>query len=207
MMQHKIITRLSDSLQQPLPGWEAQKTMSPISSDRYINTPDNARRSAVMIFLSNDKDLTITYIKRASHPQDPHSGQIGFPGGSMEDRDASLLDTAIRESHEELGINRSSYKILGALSPLYVYVSNFFLQPYIAYSTTPLSYILQKSEVDEVIEIPFDEFYKNDIIKRKDYKVRSSLIENMPYYDLQPHVLWGATAMITAELIYLIKEL
>ena len=87
-----------------------------------------------------------------------------------------------------------------------MYVSNFYLQPYVAYSSTPLSYTLQKTEVDHVIEVPLDSFYKDDIIKRKDYAIRSSIMKNIPYYDLKPHMLWGATAMITAELMYLIKD-
>ena len=208
-MQHKIIARISDNLKQDLPGWEAQKTMSPVSSDRYMKPPDDAKQSAVLTLISHNKDnqLQITFIKRASHPQDPHGGQIGFPGGSMENSDRDLLETAIRECYEELGIKQSNYKILGPLSPIYVFVSNFYLQPYVAYSNLQLNYNLQESEVAHVIEVPFDNFYNGDILKRKDYKTKSTIIKNMPYYDLNQHVLWGATAMITAELLSLAKDI
>jgi 8-oxo-dGTP pyrophosphatase MutT (NUDIX family) len=210
MMQQKIITSLSERLKAPLPAWKAQKTMSPATSDRYMQHPDDAKQSAVMILISPnaDNELQITYIKRTSlHPEDPHGGQISFPGGGKEEIDKDLQDTAVRECHEEIGVNPSDYKVLGALSPIYVYISNYYVQSYIGYASQPLSYTLQATEVDQVVDVPLSAMLHDDVIKYMDYKVRASTIKNMPYYDLQPHVLWGATAMITAELLHLIKEI
>ncbi len=210
MMQQKIITLLSERLKAPLPGWKAQKIMSPVSSDRYLKHPHDAKQAAVMILFSPDSDdmLQITYIKRTSlHQDDPHGGQISFPGGGREDIDTDLQDTAVRECHEEIGIKPSDYKVIGALSPIYVYVSNYYVQSYVGYTSQPLSYTLQASEVAQVINVPLSNLLHDNVIKNMDYKVRGSTIKNMPYYDLQPHVLWGATAMITSELLYLIKEI
>jgi len=209
MMQQKIILSLSERLKEPLPAWDAQKMMSPVSSNRYLQYPDNARQAGVMILLSGPHDdLKITYIKRTSrYPEDPHNGQISFAGGGREDQDNDLKDTAIRECLEEIGISSITYEIIGAMSPIYVYVSNYYVQPYVAYAEGHLSYVLQETEVDQVIEVPLRTMMQNDIIQHMDYNIRGSVIKNMPYYNLDPHILWGATAMITAELLTIIEEI
>lgn len=209
MMQQKIITTLSDKLINGLPGWNAQKSMSPVDTHRYLNPPDTARQSAVMILISKVTSIEpqISYIRRTSrYPDDPHSGQISFPGGGQESSDQTLLDTAVRECHEEIGVSEKDYTILGPLTPIYVYVSNYLVQPYIGYTNDVLSYKIQTDEVDDVIEVPLSYISHKSSIKTMDYSIRGNIIHNMPYYDLQPDILWGATAMITAELIELISE-
>ncbi len=208
-MQQKIITTLSDKLINGLPGWNAQKSMSPVDTHRYLNPPDTARQSAVMILISKVTSIEpqISYIRRTSrYPDDPHSGQISFPGGGQESSDQTLLDTAVRECHEEIGVSEKNYTILGPLTPIYVYVSNYLVQPYIGYTNDALSYKIQTDEVDDVIEVPLSYISHRSTIKTMDYSVRGNIIHDMPYYDLQPDILWGATAMITAELIELISE-
>lgn len=208
-MQQKFITTISNRLLNGLPGWNAQKSMSPVDTNRYLNPPDKARQSAVMIIISraSSDEPHISYIRRTSkYPDDPHSGQISFPGGGQEISDQSLLDTAIRECHEEIGVLYEQYTLLGPLTPIYVYVSNYLVQPYIAYTNDKLSYSIQADEVDDVIETPLSYITHKSTIKRIDYSIRGNILKNMPYYDLQPDILWGATAMITAEVIELISK-
>jgi len=208
-MHKNIIPSLKEKLNLPLPGWSAQKFMSPVSKEKYTTVPDHARQAGVLIVLYPDaSDLHIIYIKRTdNNPNDKHRGQISFPGGKKEPSDASLLDTALRECHEEIGIAKNELTVLGPLSPINVYVSNFYVQPYVAFTDEKPQYILQESEVDQVIEKNMAELFLPENKKEKDLKIRNTTLHNIPYYALDHHTLWGATAMITSELEQVILSL
>jgi len=201
-----IITRLDDQL----PGWDAQKLMSPIKTNQYRKPEPDARKAGVNILLypSENRELELFFIRRqANNPNDKHGGQISFPGGQMESMDKDLKETALRETYEEIGVQPSAMTLLGQLTPLYVYVSNFLVQPIVSYIDYKPELKLQPSEVDYVISARLSYLLTHDAIAHTDFQVRDILMKNMPHYKLQNHILWGATAMITAEFIQLVKSI
>lgn len=188
-----------------LPGWEAQMRMSPVgeSSNKYQESNPDSKKAGVIALLFPDESemLNLIYIKRTSlHKGDKHSGQISFPGGQREDGDENLEQTALRELEEELGIPTSAVHIIGALTPLYIWVSNFYVEPYLAYMSSKPEFIPQASEVEYPIVVPMEALLKEETKGKKDLQIRNATMPQVPYYDIYGDVLWGATAMMTSEI-------
>lgn len=209
-MNKKQIQNLESRLSKNLPGWEAQKKLSPIKTKEYTTPSNQAIRAGVNILLyPNENDvLELFYIKRPNNnPLDKHGGQISFPGGKQEQGDKDISETALRETMEEIGVPMQDMQVLGRLSPLYVYVSNFLVQPIVSYIDHKPELKIQESEVNYVINEPVVKFLSEGAISFIDYQVRDLIIKDMPHYRLQNDILWGATAMITAEFLQIVKEL
>jgi 8-oxo-dGTP pyrophosphatase MutT (NUDIX family) len=136
-----------------------------------------------------------------------HSGQVSLPGGKFEPDDRDLLDTARRETQEEIGVEGNKIKLIGSLSEMYIVVSNFKVLPVVGYLDHKPAFIPEIKEVARIIHSPLDHILdqqrrkEKDIIVGNNYKIRS------PYFDIDGEVIWGATAMILSELVTLIQEI
>ncbi len=192
---------LNDELNNGLPGFEAQKLMSPSIRDHALKTsdPSIARDSSVLLlFYIKDGQLFLPFIKRTSGNTN-HSGQISFPGGKYEESDANRTITAIRETNEELGVDCKIIKILGFLTELYIPVSNFMVLPVLGYCEKRPDFKLNEFEVEEIIEMPVAQLFAEDninefIIEQNGFKIHA------PYFPAKENKIWGATAMILSEL-------
>lgn len=201
-----IVQRLGSFFQ---PSREAQGQMAPVSKKLYYdNVPATARKAAVLALLyPKGSKWHIVYIKRVSDDvRDKHAGQISFPGGKYELEDTDLYQTALRETCEEIGVDTTGLIQLGQLADLYIGVSNFSVYSYLAYYPEPLVFTPDTSEVDRVIEVPMDYLLDPNIVAHKDIRVRGTILKNIPYFDLYGEVLWGATAMLTSEVLYNYKK-
>jgi 8-oxo-dGTP pyrophosphatase MutT (NUDIX family) len=205
------ISRFSARLQSPLPGLAAQMEMMPEARRRAFNAtswrvPDDARRSAVLIlFYPGAAGLSFPLIERSAY-EGVHSKQIAFPGGATEPEDASPVHTALREAEEEVGINRHSVEVIGQLSPMYIPPSNFLVQPVVGVLREPPRWQLQPDEVASVIETPALPFLEGRYLTTSTIQHRSGEEMDVPSYVIQGHVVWGATAMMLAELSVLLSE-
>ena len=199
----KQITYLEEKLKGPLPGAAAQRKMASKVRGISMDIPPDAKESAVMgLLFPKENDLNLLLIKRTEDGR-PHSGQIGFPGGRREDADDNLLITALRETHEEVGIPSTSITVLGALSSLYIPVSKSNVFPYIGFTSQQPEYVLSADEVQYVIEVPVRELFDPAIksIKSITPSAFPDITLTTPVYEWQPeHIIWGATAMMIAEL-------
>lgn len=195
-------------LMKALPGREAQLQMAHITRSRYVEAPEGARVAAVMLTLfPKDENWNLLLIKRKTVHGDLHSGQIGFPGGKFELEDRTLIQTALRETEEEVGIAKSEINVLGPLTNLYIPVSNFVVHPYVGLVSGQPNYHLQESEVSKLFEKPVRSFLDPSARKTTDIKVGEGLsLKNVPYFELEGEVLWGATAMILSEFLEIIKS-
>lgn len=200
----KTVQRLKDSLALDLPGQYFQNLMSPVEAhEKYRIVPKDHRVACVMALIHPKKDgqLYITYIERASsHPDDKHAGQIGFPGGKFEKEDESLVICALREVEEELGIKIKDIEVLGELTSLYVFASNFLVYPYVGYIDYEPKYIPQIEEVAGVLEVPLSLLTDIKYKTSKSMKLAAGTESVVPGYNVNGHFLWGATAMISREL-------
>lgn len=120
----------------------------------------------------------------------------------MEQSDDTMLQTALRETEEEVGIPRNGVQILGKLSELYIPVSNFQVHPFVGVLDQQPTYTLQEEEVSRVIEVPISHFQNETSRRVIDIQVNRHLsMKNVPYFDVEGKILWGATAMMISELV------
>ena len=134
-----------------------------------------------------------------------HSDQISFPGGKFEKGDKNLIDTALRESHEEIGVPVKDIRILGTLTPLFIPVSNIEVHPAVGYILYEPVFKPDKTEVKSIIETPLDYLLRPDIVKKKTTVIQNMNIQ-IPYYNFNGRHIWGATAMILSEFLEIIKS-
>ena len=208
LMLDNLISQLLNGISD-LPGWKAQ---SRLSSSRFKQSnfipKKNSRQAGVLAIILNSEpdNPKLLFIKRTTKQNDKHSGQISFPGGQFETEDITLLNCALRETNEEVGLQVNDLQVLGPLSQLYVSVSDFIVQPYLAVYDRVPSFILEEEEVAKVIEYPIKALLKEDAVQYRDLDIRGHKLKDIPYFDLYGETLWGATAMITSEILYLINK-
>lgn len=163
---------------------------------RYYANPFPLRKSAVMILLFvRDDRLKTIMIERTDIGV--HAGQISFPGGKAEPSDADSIETAIRETMEEIGVRVRREDVIGDLPPVKVPVSKFEIFPVVAFVDEVGDFKKSESEVKKVLEVDVEDMRTslgNRVVTAagKQYEVPSFLCGNS--------VVWGATAMIVAEM-------
>ena len=202
-----MIKKIKQKLRQPLPGTKAQLEMAPHLRKVYDFAPKNATIACVLILLFPKNDeWHFVLIQRAPHEKDRHSGQISFPGGRLEESDASLEYGALREAEEEVGVDKKEIEILGRLTELYIPVSNFLVHPFVGFLEKTPEWTAQPSEVESVLEIPIADLLNKEKRKKVDMKVRNNIIlKDTPYFDFDGKVVWGATAMMLNELAWVVE--
>lgn len=204
-----FIEKLRIELLTNLPGVEAHLRLAPeirkIDLKNGIE-PNHAMESAVLILLYPVENRLHTVVILRNEYDGPHSGQISLPGGKYEESDIDFLFTAIRESQEEIGINPTEIEIVGQLSRFYVRPSNFIVYPFIAFQPSRPEFYPDPTEVQRIIEIDiFKELNLNKIVNRT-LTFKNNIQVNAPGFEVDGEFLWGATAMIMSELIYVLDQ-
>lgn len=208
MSTHPFITFLENRLQHPLPGESAQKAMAPTPLDsdftmRMDPTAD-AHPSSVLVPLYTDEHQKLNIIFTLRTKTIRHAGQISFPGGRSENGEEPV-ETALRESHEEINLSPNSVQVLGQITPLYLYRTNNQITPFVGYLDKEP--ILQRNpiEVEEIITVSMEDLVKNENKIRETWELEHATFD-VPYWNIHSTPLWGATAMITGELIEIYRE-
>ena len=163
-----------------------------------------ARIAAVLAPLYAIDSQPYLLFTRRSSDLPTHKGQISFPGGSRDPGDASLAETALREAKEEIGLEPSRVEILGALSPVYVSVSNFVITPQVGWLSEGLPPLHSNpAEVAELIQAPVAALADPAIYHAEiwHHLGASHLVH---FFDFAPYVIWGATAMMLYSLLSLL---
>jgi 8-oxo-dGTP pyrophosphatase MutT (NUDIX family) len=202
-VENTMIERLRQRLLEPLPGRSAQEKMTGRVVAMPQDIPANARLSAVLCLLYPVNEKMHLLLMKRGESNSAHSGQVSFPGGSYEATDADLKATALREAYEEVGVVAAKVEILGALTPLYIPVSNFKVYPFVGYTMQRPEFNLSPLEVAHTLEVPLGVLL--DPAAKTIAKVTSPAMQGMEWkvnaYLLEDGtVIWGATAMIISEL-------
>lgn len=153
-----------------------------------------------------DEKLHLVFIKRAEETG-PHSGQIAFPGGKLDllAGDKDTLDTSIRETFEEIGIQLNTENLLFKLSQLYVPPSNFLVDSYVYFIDSKEEYFINKSEVAEIFEIPVSLLFEKCSLQNHEFDTIYGKIV-APCYIWNDVKIWGATAIILNEFLCLYEK-
>lgn len=191
-------------LGQKLPGEKAQLQMAPTFRG-HLSSNGNPTEAAVMIlFYPSSGKIHLVFIKRNEY-DGPHSAQVSFPGGAKEDLDPGLVETALRETREELGI-KEQMEVLGALTPLHIPVSNFMVYPFVAWMDEKPDFHPDPTEVQYVIEAPLRDLLDPSSRDSETIYHHEQFIE-APYYRVGKEKIWGATAMMLSEVLHLATSL
>ncbi len=205
---NEVIKFIKRRLNGPMPGFKIQLIMAPVPrpGTNPISAVDNScSKAGVLILLYPISGVPFLVLTRRTEYVENHKGQISLPGGRQEP-DETIQQTALREVEEELGVSAASFKILGNLTPLYIPPSNYCIYPTVAYSPERPVFHPSREEVAEVIEVSLDQLLNPENTRREVRETKSEKIE-IPYFLCKGHKIWGATAMVLAEFVEIVREI
>lgn len=161
--------------------------------------------AVMMLFYPKNGITHLVLIVRNSY-KGVHSAQIAFPGGKYEVQDEIFENTALRETHEEVGIHPDSMQIIKTFTPMYIPPSDFMVHPFLGISKEEIVFIPDPAEVANIIELPLTVFLSDAIVT--DAKLTTSYANDIyvPAFKIEEHIVWGATAMMLSELKDVLKN-
>ena len=202
-----LTDRLTERLEQPLPGHEAHLAMAPRyparRADLSVDERDCRTAGVLILLLPQEDDPAVVLTVRREHLPN-HAGQISFPGGQREG-DESLLDAALREAEEEVALPPSSVRMLGRLTPLYIPPSDFCVHPFVGRPESAPELCPADEEVEQVLRVPLAHLLDPATHSTETRRLGGTDVE-VPYYDVAGHMVWGATAMMLAEFLAVVRD-
>lgn len=202
----QLRTEIVECLNRGLPGAAAQRLFEPeLAYGRHAGPPAHDARQAAVLVLAYFHAGTwfVPTIVRTQSMRE-HAGQIALPGGAVDPGEAPL-QTALREFEEELGASREEIDVVGELTPLYVFNSNFQVQPFLGLCASRPHFQPSPGEVAELIEIPLPALLAAENHGTHEIR-RRGVVFRAPHIQIGQHCIWGATAMILAEFMALMSR-
>lgn len=204
------IEKIKLQLTSKLPGEKAHQKMMPfnrpISSIAKQNSTDFKESGVAVILYKHQKNLELILIQRSTY-EGNHSGQISFPGGKKEALDRNLFETSIRECYEEIGVQLALKHHVGKLTPVFIPVSNFHVEVHLFYMDSKPVFQADPHEVSEIFSVQINDLLNDKFVKITDIKISEMIIlKEVPYFDLENKIIWGATAFILSELKELLRD-
>lgn len=208
-MYPEFIARLKEEISNGLPGWKAQKRMAPSGREQsHYNSVSRgqSRESGVLIWLYPDSNKI--YMRLIIRTEGGiHSKQAAFPGGKFEQADGDFWHTALREAYEEIGLQPEKIRKVGPLTPLYIPPSNFWVHPFIGTSERVEEAKISAAEVQTYFDADIMLLLEPSVKQEKIIKRSTGEETGTPFYNLEGHTVWGATAMILSELEELVRRI
>lgn len=211
-----FIQKLQQRLLQPLPAWQGHQHMAshrlvePVEEKGvpFYNIPEVHKKAGVMVLVYLKDNQWHTSLMQRPPSQFVHGRQISFPGGGREPHDADMRETALRETQEEFGIPSHLITVLGALTPLFIPVSNYLVHPFVGYMAEHPHFVPDPNEVAAIMEVPLAQLTDPAYRKIKDITTPEGFhLKNVPYFDIQNRMVWGATAMMLSEFAVVLQEI
>lgn len=172
--------------------------------EHELSVAEMSKRAAVVALISPDPEPSLIYTLRAKH-LNQHAGEVCFPGGKFEVADANLCETALRETHEEIGLAGNLVNVLGALKPRTTR-SGMLVHPYIGIAPKNFTPIINHHELDLLFKVPLSAF-KSGIQIRTDVFEHHGQKFRFPVYAYKGQIIWGFTAGVTQDLLTLLANI
>ncbi len=213
MVQQMEMTSLPDlerrlrlALAGTLPGVEAQRRMAPIPRPGWLpgRSPEESRPAAALLLLFPAASPAHVLLTVRSSQLPSHAGQVSLPGGAVEDGE-SLEQAALREASEETGVDPAAVRVLGRLTPLHIPVSGFVLNTVVGVTDARPDFRLAGTEVDQILEPGLDHLLDPAAVRRIPH-LRDGLFHDVPYFAVDGVQVWGATAMVLAEFLEIVRQ-
>ena len=154
--------------------------------------------AGVMVLLFQREGEYTVILNRRTRMMEHHKGEISFPGGRMEVGDGCLLDTALRETFEEMGISREKIQVLGRIDDMQT-KTGYMIRPFVGVIDYPYNYKLSSQEVEEVLELPVDGLFSSECQRDEIHMIGKKQVK-APVYVHEGNVVFGATARILRNL-------
>ena len=203
----KYVPKIANEM---LPATTAHAKMVPPERIEFLQSQSLTnvvpKKAAVLMLLyPKNNSMHLALIVRNSYPG-IHASQIAFPGGKVELYDADLSQTALRETHEEIGVHKDKVSLVRAFTEVYIPPSNYLVSPFLGFSEEELSFSLSPDEVSGLIELPLLKFLDESIIVNVEMSTSYATDISVPAFQIGNHLVWGATAMMMSELKDVIKR-
>lgn len=170
---------------------------------RRLDVEHSGRAAVLMPVLPEGEEFCFLLTQR-THKVETHKGQISFPGGIQEESDPNLLQTALRETWEEIGLAHQAIHVLGEFDE-YLSITGLIVTPFAAYVGGPLKLTPNPDEVDEILKVPFSIFQDSRTL-RVETRVRLGVERKLYFYDFQGKEVWGLTAQIIRDFLGLLEK-
>ncbi len=166
---------------------------------RHIVDASRVSSAVLLPIYHKQGQYYILFTKRTEKVQD-HKGQISFPGGAHEEQDRTLIDTALRECTEEIGLMADRVEVLGELDDVVTTTSSYIISPFVAIIPWPYPFKVDQWETEEIIEIPISALLDKDCLRQETEIVDGKAVTSYLYH-YQGRVIWGATARILNQFL------
>ncbi len=161
--------------------------------------------SAVLIpIYCKDGQYHILFTQRTDRVK-THKGQISFPGGAHEETDKSLVDTALREAQEEIGLKMADVEVLGELDDINSATTDYTISPFVAVIPSPYQFILNEEEAAELIDVPISALLDRRCVRQETETYDGETLTTY-FYQYHDKVIWGATARILNQFLNIFAE-
>lgn len=199
----EVIGTLVERLRLPLPGAEAHVLLAPRPRPGWKpgRWPDETRAGAglILLFPAGDEPHVLLTLRSTHLPN--HRGQVSLPGGAVEP-DETIEEAALREANEEVGVDPSTVRVLGRLTALHIPASGYLLHPVVGATPSRPNLRPAPEEVARMLEVALAAVLDPANL-RVDSRVLRGQRHDVPHFLLDGEKVWGATAMILAELVSL----
>ncbi|MCP4668247.1 MAG: CoA pyrophosphatase [Deltaproteobacteria bacterium] len=174
---------------------------------KKIESPDPSYvHASVLIPLFKEKGCHKVLFTERTHRVEHHKGQISFPGGAADADDASPLETALREAHEEVGLQKADVHILGRIDDTPTMSSNFVIHPFVGLIPHPYNFTVSEAEVHRLVKAPLSIFHPENTRNQRDSAEYGGVTYRTIAYEHKGDLIWGATARMMQNLMDIISH-
>lgn len=199
---------LEQALARPLPGAQAHEPLRAVPVGKAIpnfkHTLPPKPGSVLILLYEREGQVCFPLIKRPDYTG-AHSGQVSLPGGKAEAGE-TIIETALREGEEEIGIRPGQVEVIGQLSEFFVVPSNFLVTPVIAWAKEPIDLTPDPREVARILRGELRHLMAPEAVQTKDILAAQQFTMRAPHFEIEGEVVWGATAMMLNEFRTLLMD-
>ena len=203
---NRLVKLLEERLKEPLPGTSAH-LITKVQSKIEFNFPESskdAKKASVLILLFPDSNNIHFFLTQRTLSVEHHKGQISLPGGTCE-KNEKTINTALRETEEEIGVDKNEVEIIGELTPFFTPTSGFIVHPFIGWCNRRPKTNKQTDEVHALFSASLSQLLNDQILELENWNLRGYEAK-VPFYNFDGHKVWGVTAAILSEFKLILKD-
>ena len=203
---NKLVNLLEKRLKEPLPGSSAHlltKVESKIDFT-FNNSHENAKKASVLILLFPESNNIHFFLTQRTFLVEHHKGQISLPGGTCEINE-QIINTALRETEEEIGVNQNNVEIIGALTPFFTPTSGFIVHPFLGWCDKRPKTNIQSDEVHTLFSASLSQLLNDQNLESENWNLKGYKAQ-VPFYNFDGYKVWGVTAAILSEFKLVLKD-